>query len=88
VVVLEGSVGVFGRRLKKSVIGGFAKGGGGGGGGVDGAYEGVGGGVGVGGTCSGGGVGGTCIGGVMEIGGRHKKDVDSMGEDESCVEGL
>ena len=39
-----------------------------------------------------GGVGDTCasggIGGVMEIGGRHIKDVNCVGEDEDCVEGL
>ena len=28
------------------------------------------------------------IGGVMEIGGRHIKDVNCVGEDEDCVEGL
>ena len=50
-------------------------------GGVGGAYEGDGGGVG--GACAGGG-----IGGEMEIGGRHIKDVDSVGEDEDCIEGL
>ena len=90
VVELEGcSVEVFGRRLKTRVIDGFEKGWGGGGGGggacaggggVGGAYEGDGG---VDGTCAGGG-----IGDVIEIGGRHIKVVDCVGEDEDCVEEL